>query len=194
MDDNSIISQGTSSNALIKQAEMQIEKQLPPNVKEDYMKIVVSGMRVAMNNGANSILASLKQSKDPVTDVVKGAIAIVGLMRKESKGEMPMNALVPAAMTLVLHGLDAAERLGSLKVGKEELDRATELFADTFLPLVGVTKDRLGKLTEKVHGAINDPAQLAQLRQAQASKDAAPVAPPTAAPAPPIGGQNAIIP
>lgn len=155
-----------SSNSLLKQVEAQIEQGLKAGVRENYMRVVIAGMKFALKDGPNGILAKLKSSKDPVADIVKGAISVVGLLRRAAKGAMPGGAMVPAAMTLTLHGLDYAERIGILKVDKAVVDQATQLFAETMLVVMGVSKDQLNKMTNKVHGLMQDPAQMAKLQQA----------------------------
>lgn len=153
-----------TSNTLLKQAEGQIEQRLKGGVRESYMKIVVAGMKYALKDGPKSILAQLKDSQDPITDVVKGAIGIVGLLRRAAKGSMPIDALIPAAMVLVLQGLDQAEKFGLLKVGKPEIDQATQLFVETLLPQLGLTPEKLAQMNGRVQKLMADPEQMAKLR------------------------------
>jgi|TARA_R110000868_G_scaffold246180_2_gene502801 hypothetical protein len=154
-------------NTLLKRVEAQVESQVPPAVRENYMKIVVSGMKYAMKDGANSIIASLKQSKDPLGDSVKGAINIVGLLRKAAKGTMPVNAMIPAAMTLLLQALDFADKTGILKVGQAEVDKATKMFMETILPLLNVPPEKMNAMMQQVHDLMRDPAKMAQLKEQQ---------------------------
>lgn len=148
-------------NTLLKRVEVEIERNMPENVREDYMKIVVSGMRYAMNKGPDSILATLKNSKDPLGDAVKGAINIVGLLRRASKGTMPLNAMIPAAMTLLLQALDFADKTSILKVGQAEVDKATQMFMETILPLLKVTPERMRAMLDQVHSTMRDPTKMA---------------------------------
>lgn len=166
---NGIVAQ----NNLVKQAEAKIESQLSRAVKKGYMKIVVAGMKYAMNGGPKSLLANLKESQDIVTDVVKGAVSVVGLLRRASRGSMPVEAMIPAAMVLVLHGLDYAERLGKVKVDESVLDAAVEKYIDLIAPAIGVTPERLAKATEEIGNVVSDPEKAGQLQaayQAQGQK------------------------
>src|SRR3990167_9921915 len=99
-------------NDLLKTVEAKIESQLQPDTKANSDKIVNAGMKLALAKGPDGILASLKNSKDPVSDVVHVAIGIVGMLRREAHGAMPPKAMVPAAFVLMLHGLDFAQKLG----------------------------------------------------------------------------------
>src|SRR3990167_3125094 len=155
-------------NSLLKQAEAQIERQLKPEVRQNYMKIVVAGLKLAMNKGGACLLASLKESDVTVSDIVQGAIGIVGLLRKESKGVMPVNAMVPAAFALVLQGLDLADKMGVLEVTKPVLDEATRDFGEGITKALGLTPEKMKSMATQVQGVMADPAKMKQLEQAGA--------------------------
>ena len=154
-------------NTLLKQVEAEIERKIPENARDNYMKIVVSGMRYAMDKGPNSILATLKNSKDPLGDAVKGAINIVGLLRQASKGTMPIHARIPAAMTLLLQALDFADKTSILKVGQAEVDKATQMFMETILPLLKVPPERMRAMLDQVHNTMRDPTKMASYMEQQ---------------------------
>ena len=117
-------------NTLLKQAEDRVA----PAQRDNYLKIVVAGMKYAMDKGPEGLLASLKDSKDPLADSVKGAIAIVGVLRGNAKGTMPLEAMIPATMSLMFHALDFAEKMKLLTVTETELDKAAHMFMDTIMP------------------------------------------------------------
>jgi hypothetical protein len=152
-----------AQNSLVKQVEAQIEQRLRAGVRESYMKIVIAGMKFALNGGEKSILAQLKGSENVVEDVVKGAIGLVGVLRRSAKGAMPVDAMIPAAMTLMLEALDYAERAGMLQIDKAVIDEATQLFIETLLPRLGMTPQKLGEMTSRVHQVMQDPEKMAKL-------------------------------
>lgn len=151
------------SNALLQQAEDKIESQLTPETRASYFRIVVAGMHVALDKGPNGILASLRDSKDPIGDCARGAVSLVLILKKQAKGIMPDRAMVPAAMTLMLKALDFADRSGIAKVGREELISATHTFTDFMFARNGITKDMLAKAGAKVHALTQDPAAMAKI-------------------------------
>lgn len=163
-----------AQNTLIKQVEQQIEQRLKAGVRESYMKIVIAGMKYALNKGDQSLFAQLHDSKDPVNDCVKGAIGLVGILRRAAKGAMPADAMIPAAMTLMLEALDYAERAGLLKVDAAVVDQATQLLLNTLLPLLGITPQKLGQLTGQVHGAMQDPDKMAKINGVGVAKPTQP--------------------
>src|SRR4051812_14503031 len=117
-------------NNILKAAEQKLESQLTPQVRQNYDKIVVAALKVALDKGPNGILASLRDSKDPIKDCVLGTINVVGLLRMQSRGTMPINAAVPACMSLIIHALDFADKSGIMKVGQEELAHAGKMFGN----------------------------------------------------------------
>ena len=151
-------------NTLLKQAEDRVEKTVPPAQRDNYLKIVGAGMKYALDKGPEGILASLKDSKDPVSDSVLGAIAIVGVLRNNAQGTMPIQALIPAAMALMLHALDFAEKMKLIKVTETELDNATQMFMDKIMPLLQVPKAKLDESFQQVNDILRDPDKMAQYK------------------------------
>lgn len=151
------------NSPILQQAEDKVESQLDPETRANYVKITVAGMHAALDGGSNSILASLKKSQDPVSDAAKGAVSLCLILRKQAHGIMPLKAMVPAAMTLMLKALDFADRAGIVKVGQPELVRATRVFTDTVFARFGITKDGLANAAQKVHAITQDPAKMAAI-------------------------------
>lgn len=146
-------------------AEQKVESQLTPETRESYMKIVVAGMKAGLENGPNSILAGLRKSQDPVADCAKGAIGLVLILKHQAQGIMPVKAMIPAAMTLMLKALSFADQTGIVAVGADELSRATHIFANTFLAKYGVTPPMLQHAMVKVHGLTQDPVAMEQMKR-----------------------------
>lgn len=153
------------SQPILQAAEEKIEIQLLPDIRESYLKIVVAGMKAGMANGPDSILSKLRDSKDPVSDCAKGAIGIVLILKHQSKGIMPIKAMIPAASTLMIKALSFAEQMGLVKVGNDELVRATHIFANTFLQKLGITPPMMQHAMTKVHALTQDPVAMEQMKR-----------------------------
>jgi hypothetical protein len=148
---------GSMNNPLLAEAEQKIEAGLEPATRQAYMQVVVAGLHAALDKGPNGILASLRLSKDPVADAAKGAVSLVLVLRKEAKGVMPLKALVPAALTLMMKALDFADRAGMVKIAEPELVRATHILTDTIFARFGITKAGLQAAAQRVHAITQDP-------------------------------------
>ena len=154
-------------NTLLRQTEAAIERKVPPNARDSYLKIVVAGMKYGLAKGKDGALASIKDSKDPVADAVVGAINVVGILRQNAKGTMPIEAMVPAAMTLLLHTLDFAEKTNLVTVTPDVLDRATHMFMDKIMRLMKMTPEEVSDKLSKVHDILRDPDMMAKYKGQQ---------------------------
>ena len=152
------------NNKLLQVAELKIERNLTPQNRANYMKVVVAGMNVLLRGGPKSILAKLKGRQDPVSDCAIGAVNLVLILRKESKGVMPLKAMIPAGMTLMLKALDFANSLGQVKIGNAELDRATHIFTNTLFGHFHITPPMINTAMQKVHALMADPKAMAAIR------------------------------
>jgi hypothetical protein len=149
------------NNPVLQQAESQIEANLTPQNRADFMKIVVAGMHLAAaNNGA--MLAQLAKAPDPIVGAAKGAVGLVLIMRKDHM-DMPMKAAVPAATTLMLHALDFIDRSKIAPIGEPELARAQHIFVDFLFARMGITKQGLANAAQKIHGLTQDPQSMAAM-------------------------------
>lgn len=154
------------NNKILQSAEAALESNLMPEVKEDYMKIVVAGMRAALHGGTEGLLADrLRRSKDPLGDIAKGAVNLVMALSHQSKGVMPMKAMGPASMTLMLQALDFADKAGVIKVGAAELVKATHIWANRLMTALHITPAMLNKAAGMAHGVMNDPTQVEAIKR-----------------------------
>lgn len=153
-------------NRILKAAEQKVESGLTPDNRADYLKIVVAGMKIALDGGPNSMLASLKQSKTPIQDCVTGAVNLCLLMRKQSRGTMPLKAMVPAGMTLLIQALDFADRAGVVKVGNPELVQAAKLYTNQIFKSAGITAQMLHTAAGKIHAITQDPSAMEKINRA----------------------------
>lgn len=152
-------------NKLLRGLEQQIEAILTPENRPNYLKTVVNGLRVGLNNGAKGLLATLRDSADPVKDCALGAVNLVQLLRIQSQGTMPVQAMAAAAMTLMLNALDFAEQAGLVEIGNEQIVRATQIFSNQIFNVQGITPQMLTRLAGAVHGVSEDPTKMEMIRR-----------------------------
>lgn len=152
-------------------AEAKIESQVPPAQKQNYAKIVSAGMKVALQGGAAGLLGHLTKSKDPIADLVQGSIAIIGILRRQSKGTMPPAAMIPAMMTLILQGLDYLRKAHIVEeITNDDVARATQMFINVVLPKLGVTPDKMQGMMQQAQTMAQDPSKVAAMKQAAAAQ------------------------
>jgi hypothetical protein len=153
-------------NQLLAQTEQKIESNLYGRTKGDYAKAVVAGMKAALHGGPNSILAKLNDSKNPIHDCVMGALNLAIILRKQSRNTMPLQAMIPAATTLMLHAMDFAEELHLVQIDKPELDQATHLLVNTLFKRLGITPNMLNTAAGKMHSLTQNPVSMERMKYA----------------------------
>lgn len=153
------------SNNILQAAEKKLESQLTPENHQDYLKVVVAGLKVALQKGPDSAMAALRNSKDPINDCAIGAINLCLLMRKQSRGTMPVKAMVPAAMTLMLHALDFVDKAGIAKVGEHQLIQATHTFTNHIFKALHITPNMIHSAAAKLHQIVQDPTKVELMKR-----------------------------
>lgn len=144
-------------NPLLQQVQDHLESGMKPETRRMYESAVKAGWQSVLGGGPKGLMATLAKSRDPVVDAARGAISVMLILRKESKGNLPMEVAIPAATALMLRGLDFLGQAKITKVGAPELDKATHAFGDFFLARLGVTKAGMGQATQKIHQMLQDP-------------------------------------
>lgn len=152
-------------NKLLRALEQQLEATLTPENRPNYLKTVVNGLRVGLNNGPKGVLATLRDSQDPVKDCALGAVNLVQMLRIQSQGTMPVQAMAPAAMTLMLNALDFAEQAGLVKVDTPAIVRATNIFTNQIFAVLGITPKMLTQAAGAVHGIAEDPTKMEAIKR-----------------------------
>lgn len=154
-----------AKNKILLAAEMKIESQLEPSVRADYQKVVVAGLHAGLSGGPKSILASLKDSKDPIKDCAMGAINLAVLLMKQSRNTMPMKAMVPAAATLMFLALDSAERMGVIKITNEVVAQATHYYTNHIFKVLNISPQMLHTAAGNLHKITSNPTNMEELRR-----------------------------
>lgn len=153
-------------NKILEAAEAELEKQLLPEVREDYMKIVVAGMQAALHGGVEGMLAArLRKTKDPIGECARGAINLVVLLGHQSRGHMPTKAMIPASMTLMLQALDVVDRAKIAPVGRDQLVQATHIWSNRVMTVFKIPPQMLNKMADMSHKVMTNPTQMEMIKR-----------------------------
>jgi hypothetical protein len=153
----------TSKNKLLTGSAAQIEAQIAPEFRDAYDKIVVSGMKVALNKGLEGMLGGLEKRGDPIRDAAQGAVNLVFMLRMQATGVMPEQAMVPASYVLMLQALAFIEEAGISKIGTEQLTKATHTWTNTIFARSKISPQMLERSASEVRGIMSDPTKMEQL-------------------------------
>ena len=152
------------------QARAQLEQHVPPELRAPVERLVLAGKKVMFGPETNEMaMAEVDRHEDgPGAGAAVGVAALMSQLLTRVKGAMPVPAIVPAALILLMEALEFLGEAGRLEVTPEVVAEATQ-------DLTGYLMQKLGLDEEKV-------------AQAQAQFRAGPPGGPPPAGVPPVGG------
>ena len=156
-------------NQLLQQAAANIQQGVQD--KDAFERLMKAGTKTIYSKGTfRSLSQHLRQSKDPVDDVARGIVAVLGILAHRARGTIPQGPLMQAGMLLMLDALDFLEQAGLLKVNAGTLDRATEEFVEALLPAVGLSRQKMDQVLEQIKAVMSDPAKMEAYRKSQGAQ------------------------
>lgn len=149
----------TLNDPILKQIEQGIEEKIPPEMKDAYLSIVVSGMQVMFSKETSKLLEqSLSMSGDTVSNIATGISKLMILIYNEAAktektdpatgkktGGMDVRMAVPGALTLMCQALDYWESTKGGEVTPELAAACTKQTTMMTLKAFGITEDQVGK-------------------------------------------------
>jgi hypothetical protein len=171
---------GQASNPMLEQAEQGIQSKVPQNLQAGLQKVIHAGLTIMYSPKlAQQRNQRLAQTTDPAKDAGEGSARLVLNLYQQSNKTMPPELVVPAAMIFAFEYLDLIAKAGKAQITPDVIAKTTQAVADSVLPMMGITKDKLAAL-------------IAQSQQGGAQPAAgAPAAPTAPAPAGIIGKAQA---
>lgn len=152
-------------NPILTKTKQAIEQKADPRLKPVVSKLVAAGMKVMYSEETRQMsIDALKGARD--AESIGAAVAkLAGILFNQSKQTAPMQALVPAAMLLLVEGLAFLEDSGAVEVTPELVADSTLAMTSALLQLLGATPEQIQGYMQKSQGA--QPAQPAQPAPAQ---------------------------
>lgn len=150
---------------ILAQVEQEIEEQVPPDLRQGYDAIILSGMDVMFNpKTADLMNQQLSQSDDIVNNVAEGIAKLMVILYNESKGAFSIPAAGLASISLMTQALDYWEKTGGGQVTEDMVAQATKATMMQVLEKFGITGDQLQQVMAagqqaQAGGAGAEPAQ-----------------------------------
>lgn len=148
----------------------------PPEMRSDIERIVVAGKRYMFDPKTHDLMIKQLQSMkggNEADSLAQGIAALMSLIQGQSKGPFPLEAMMPAAVILLMEAIDFLAESGRLQP-------SDELIAES-------TKELVGYLMKKLKIG---PEQIAQAKQAAQQGGQAQESEPMPTPAPQGGVVN----
>lgn len=141
-------------NQLLQQAEAAIRAKAK-NIK-GLDKVVQAGLGTIFSpGGAKLFKEQVTKPGDIVENAAEGAAKLMGHLFEQSKGTMPMDAMVPGGQIVLLNGLDFLEEAGKIKVDNDVVARATKAYSSYILQLLGVTPEKMNQMIKDRQGGAS---------------------------------------
>ena len=136
-------------NPILTKTKQAIEKKADPRLKPVIGKLVAAGMKVMYSEETRQMsIDALKGARDP--ESIGAAVAkLAGILFNQSKQTAPMQALVPAAMMLLVEGLSFLEESGAVEVTPELVADSTMAMTSSLLQLLGATPEQIQGYMQK---------------------------------------------
>jgi hypothetical protein len=119
-----LINQTKISDPLLKKIEQGIDQKVPPQIRKEYLAIIVAGMKIIYHSEMSSrITEKLKNSMNIKGDVSEGVANIIAVIFNEASKTMDqakkqqfVNAAMPAGISLMCQLLDYSEKVAGTHV------------------------------------------------------------------------------
>jgi len=155
-------------NPLLVKAEAAISAKVKPADKQAYTKILLAGMKVMFSKETHQMLIKgVEDAPDKVDMIVKSVIGILGILYKQSRGTMPIGAMVLAGNAMLMEALDFAEQSGMVTIDAPTLGTATQAYIEHIMGELEKKNPGIGTLMDKAQMAMQDPQKMAQYQQQQ---------------------------
>lgn len=140
---------------ILRKIEDGIEAKVPPNLKQAYMAVLVSGMKIMFSAETSKFMEQrLQQSGDPVQAVAKGISDMMVMIYLESKKKMNIPAGILASMALTCQALDYAEKAGKIEVTNELAGEAIHASVMATMARFGITQDKINQTVSQAQAKI----------------------------------------
>jgi len=144
-----------SQDKIIAAVQAKVRETIPAQFRVAVQKIYLAGMKLMFSPETHELmLQQLKGNDFTAQAVARGIAALITLMYRQSKGTMPIPAVVPAAILLACEALDYLEQ-----TGKEQV--SSELISDVVQQVVAILLQKVGLTPDDVANGVNKNAQAA---------------------------------
>jgi hypothetical protein len=126
----------------LSQIAQQVQAKLQPDMQHPFQAILVSGLHIMFDPSTKHLLQERVQrsvsSPNPAQSIGDVAARLVVLISHEAQGKLQLPAAVPAAIVLLCHILDYAEKTGQMKVDPQLIASAVQTCTANMLKYCGV--------------------------------------------------------
>jgi len=128
-----------SNDPVIAQVQDKVRQSIPPQFRVAVQKLVLAGQKIMYDPKTHHLMVQALQSdSDPAHAVGMGVTQLMTMMWVQSKGSIPMPAMIPAAILLVCESLDFCEQSNLLKPDNDMIGNAVQVVVSYMMQKMGI--------------------------------------------------------
>jgi len=141
------------ASGMLDQIEKTIETKLPPDLKKDYLAIVVAGRQMMFSEKTHPMmeeyLGKIQGPQDVPKIVGHGIVKLIAVLLKESRGQLSGQASMPASITLMTYALKYVDGQLNIPIDKAIVDQTTLAVSNGMFAFWGIDKATLQRELQK---------------------------------------------
>ncbi|NUX58643.1 hypothetical protein [Paraburkholderia youngii] len=145
-----------SNDPQIAQVQDAVRKAIPAQFRVPVQRIVLAGMKVMFSQQTHPLMLQALQSDTDLAHAVgMGVTQLITILFKQAKGQMPIPAVIPAAILLVCEALDFVEKSKIGQVTPQVVANAVQVTTAYLLQKLGLSPQKVSQLAQ--HGGQGQP-------------------------------------
>jgi hypothetical protein len=156
-------------NPTLTQIAAKTASMVDPRLRPVFERGVMAGLKVMHSSETHRMMIQqLTRPGNPAENAGEAAAKLVGLLIRDSRGSLPMEAMVPAGQVLLCYGLDFMEQAGQITADNKTIAAAFKAYASALLQLFNISPGGMQQAIQQGLAARQQPQQPQQVPQAQA--------------------------
>lgn len=133
---------------MIDAEKIRAKIEVPQNLQEPYQRFVIAGLKVMFDEKTHQMMLDALKAEGPLGQKVgEGVAGLIMLLLSKSKGQPPMEILIPAGIEFVLQAFDYVEKTGMAQTTEGDVGTAMEVMIETLLKQMGANMDGWNEMT-----------------------------------------------
>lgn len=132
------------SDPLLKKVEAGVESKVQPQMKKEYLKIIVAGMRVMFDQKTSGQMTKmLTEGQDLSGNVAKGIAILIGIIYEQSGKKMSIPAGCVASISLMAQALDFASKTMGVQITPDLVADCTQKTTRAVMAKFGIGQQQI---------------------------------------------------
>jgi len=137
------------SDPLLKKIEAGIEAKVPPELKKEYLKVIVSGMKIMYDEKTSEqMIKMINEGNDVTGNIARGIALLVGMIYQQSGKKMSIPAGCMAAIVLMTQALEFASKTKGIEITPDLVAECTQKTSRAVMAKFGIGQEQIDMATK----------------------------------------------